>query len=76
MEYQRRKLFLQASQQNVLTHLLFKHSYFCKQPDEREVRCPSSIISARPNWSAEGLGLDLTCFEPGQKQTSAEPALN
>lgn len=76
MEYQRTKLFLQASQQNILLHLLFKHSYVCKQPDEREVRCSSSIISVTPNWSAEELWLDLTCFEPGEKQTSAEPALN
>lgn len=76
MDYQRRNLFLQASQQNILMHLLFKHSCICKQPDEREVSCSSSIISARPNWSAEVLGLDLTCFEPGEKQTSAKPALN
>ena len=71
MEYRKRKLFLQASQQNILMHLLFEHSYICKQRDEMEVLCSNSIISARPNWSTEGLGLDLTCFEPGEKQTSA-----
>lgn len=67
---------MQASQQNILMHLLFKHSYIYKQPDEGEVCCSSSIASTRANWSTEGLRLHLTYFEPGEKQTSAEPALN
>lgn len=51
---------MQASQQNILMHLPFKHRYIYKQPDEGEVCCSSSTASGRANWSTEGLGLELT----------------